>query len=114
GIDRYLPNGAIPHLLGGEWFECSNVYRDALSPFGFAAVVPWAEAEPADVLVYPDRDGRQGHIGLISKATGGFGAERVIHCSLGNWNEHHDAIQETECGVFQRHGAIPARIAWIR
>lgn len=113
GVDRYLPNGEIPHLLGGDWLETSNVYRDALSPYGFAAIIPWSDARPADVLVYPDREGRQGHIGVISKING-FGADRVIHCSLGNWNEYHDAIRETDAVGFQRHGAITARIAWVR
>jgi len=113
GVDRYLPNGVIPHLPGGDWLETSSVYRDALSSYGFAALLPWSEAKPADVLVYPDREGHHGHIGLVSKANG-FGAELVIHCSLGNWNERHDAIQETDTRVFQRHGAVAARIAWVR
>jgi len=112
GVDRYLPNGMIPHLPGGDWLETGNVYRDALSPYGFASMVAFRDARPADVLVFPDEAGRQGHIGIISNVAEG-GVRRVIHCSLGNWNLYHDAIQETGAEIFLKHGAIAARIAWV-
>ena len=59
-----------------------------------------AEAEPGDLIVYPDSPGGgQGHMGIISET--GPGGLKVIHCSRGNFRgPRHDAIQETDAGIF--------------
>lgn len=112
GVDRYLPNGAIPHLPGGDWLECSNVYEDAKTPLGFAAEVPWNLVMPGDVLVWPDRGDKQGHIGIVTLSNE-LGPIAVIHCSAGNYRNDGDAIQETDATLFKKNGAIAARIAWV-
>jgi len=113
GVDRYLPNAAIPTLPGGDWFETSALVRDALSPFGFVVKVPWAEAHPGDLVVWPDDGALQGHVGIVAEV-GTTGPDTVVHCSSGNGKTGTgDAIAETDAGMFLRHGALVARVAWV-
>lgn len=112
GVDRYLPNGLIPHLPGGDWFETSAVYLDARSPLGYVVEVPWAAAAAGDVVVWPDRNGSQGHIGVVTQVSTS-GPQLVAHCSSGNWRTTADAIRETSSVLFLRNGAIVARVAWV-
>lgn len=119
GVDRYLPNDGIKTSPFGDWFETTALAQDAKSPpgIGFVDEVPWADAKPADMLVWGDRKGtdgkvHQGHVGLVC-SIGPKGPETVAHCSLGNFHATGDAIQETDCGIFVRNGAIVARVAWI-
>lgn len=113
GIDRFLANDHIPYLGPGEaWFETTTLYRDARSPYGFVAEVPWVAALPGDLLVYPDRNGHQGHIGLVATVDHA-GPASVVHCSLGNFHHTNDAIRETPAELFRAAGAIVARVAWI-
>lgn len=111
GVDRYLPNGSIPHLPGGEWFETTQLVRDAKSPFGFVAEVYWAEARPGDLVVYGDRAGKQGHVGVVVEV-GQDGPTKVAHCSMGN-ERRGDAIRVTGPAAFSGSGAIAARVAWV-
>ena len=113
GIDRFLPNDGIPHRSGEEWFECSNIFADARAGCLYASQVSLHEALAGDVLVWPDGDGHQGHIGLVASCEDGFGPATVVHCSLGNYRERGDAIQETDISLFKKHGAIAARLSWV-
>lgn len=113
GVDRYLPNAAIPTLPNGQWFETSALVRDARSPFGFVVEVPWAEAHPGDLLVWPDNGAVQGHVGIVAEV-GTAGPDTVVHCSSGNTqNGTKDAIAETDVALFVRHKALVARVAWV-
>lgn len=116
GVDRYLPNGALPHLPGGEWFECTTLYNDARSPLGFVLEVPWVQALAGDLLVYPDAKApskRQGHVGVVVEV-GPRGPLSVVHCSSTNWKRTGDAIRETDAEVFRAGAAVVARLAWVR
>lgn len=114
GVDRFLPNGGIPHLEGRPWFETSNLYADARSPFGFVAEVPWTAALPGDLLVWPDRRNpkREGHVGVVVEVDH-TGPVSVVHCSATNFKRFGDAIRETGVEVFRSAGAIVARLAWV-
>jgi len=61
------------------------------------------QAQPGDLYVYPGSEGRQGHIGIIPRIDAAEKPTHVIHCSLGNFRTHGDAVQETEAGVFVRN-----------
>lgn len=111
GVDRYLPNGVIPHMPGGEWFETTSLFLDARSTTGYVSEVPWREAREGDLLVYPDRGKRQGHVGVVTEADD-TGPVLVAHCSAGNARSG-DAIAETGPGVFVAGGAVAARVAWV-
>lgn len=97
GIPRQLP----PRT--GGWLDTDCYWRGG-SPVAdglFLQVAP-ENAKCGDLYVYPDRGGRQGHIGVISEMR----EERpamVIHCSSGNHRRCGDAVQETDCSVFDRN-----------
>lgn len=111
GVDRYLEPW-LPHYEGGDWLETSALVRDAQSPWGFVTEVPWLEAKPGDLLVWGDRGKGQGHVGVVVSVDAS-GPKTVVHCSSGNWRTTGDAIRETTASIFQRNGAIVARVAWV-
>lgn len=79
------------------WLDTSGIVRMATAPL-FRAM-PLGDAQTADFLVYPDytdANGQHhnGHVGLVSEV-GPTGAEKAVHCSLGNWRRESDAILET-------------------
>lgn len=106
GVSRKTDNPWYVQFNGG-WLETSAIVRDATSPFGIFTEVARYDALPGDVLVWGDRDGQQGHVGIVS------GSTSIIHCSKGNWTLTQDAIRETGTHVFDTHKAIAARCAWI-
>jgi len=95
----------------GSWVETSAIVRDARWPFGMFQEVPIAAALAGMVLVYPDRPGHQGHVGIV---TVDGPALLVIHCSSSNYVRTGDAIQETGPEVFLARHAIAARCAHVR
>lgn len=99
GIDRYQPG----KVSGGDWIETTQVYVDAQDDAGLfvRTMVP----RPGDVIVYPDRKGKQGHIGVVSEVEDGK-VSKVIHCASSNKN---GAVQETGPDVFIARSAITAR-----
>lgn len=83
----------------GHWVETSAIVRDANRPFGMFNRVPMGQAQPGMVIVYGDRPGHQGHVGIISEV--GSGAIRkVVHCAKSNYLHTGDAIQETSPEIF--------------
>ena len=88
-----------PETIG--WIETSRMVRDARG--ANLLFVEVLEPQPGDVIVYPDRNGRQGHCGIVSQVDGGL---RVIHCASRGLN---DAIRETSAARFLASGAIFAR-----
>lgn len=112
GVSRQTRNPFYRQQNGG-WFETTAIVRDARSPFGFVAEVPWLEARPGDLIVYGDAGGKQGHVGIIT-LTGPAGPAAVIHCSKGNDTRYRDAIHEGALEPFwQARGALVARVAWV-
>lgn len=117
---RLFPNRKVDHPLyrqvNGGWFETSAIYRDGLSSTGYFTKV--ANATPGALLVYPDYKGEDGarhdgHIGVVIEASGPgiAGVTKIVHCSLGNWKAHGDAVQETGPEPWLQHnGSI---IVWL-
>ena len=101
--------------LGADyvWFECSNVWRDALSSWGFVNMLMRGNIRPGDIVVEPDRNGKQGHIAIVSQVPGAAGMDwRIIHCSAGNFRKTGDAIQET--GLWKPARELTfARVRWV-
>jgi hypothetical protein len=111
GVSRHTDHPWYEKYNGG-WLETTAVARDATSPYGMFDMIPWSKAKPGHVLVYGDRDGHQGHIGVVSQV-GVDGPLKAIHCSKSQSVQHGDAIAETSVEVFRAHGAIVARCALI-
>jgi hypothetical protein len=116
GVSRYTDHPWYSAQNGG-WLETTAIIRDALKEgFGMFDQVALEQALPGDLVVYGDRDGHQGHVGLISHVEpAGEGVEEgepkaIIHCSKGNWVAFQDAINETgNVGAWRMHGAVVAR-----
>ena len=102
GLDRYQPE-----RIDGGWIETTAVAHDAAFTQRMFEMVK--RAEPGDIIVYPDRDGRQGHVGIVSEAAENGSASQVIHCSMGNYRTLGVAVAETGPDVFTHHGAIVVR-----
>jgi peptidoglycan hydrolase-like protein with peptidoglycan-binding domain len=98
GIPRELPPGSDQWLATDNYWQGGSPVADGL----FGRVAP-GQAQPGDLYVYPDAEGRQGHIGIITRIDAVGKPTHVVHCSLGNFRTHGDAVQETEAGVFVRN-----------
>ncbi len=81
--------------VNGGWFETSALHRDGLERSGY--FTEHNHATPGSLLVYPDKDGRHGHVGLVVEVNGeGIdGVVGVVHCSSGNYRSNNKAIQLT-------------------
>lgn len=109
-ISRKVPHPKYVNINGG-WFETTAIHADAQASWGFfeQLTVPAVGA----FLVYPDENGHDGHIGLVSAVNGSAGIEgvtSVIHCSYSGWTKHGDAIRET--GPSAWISRPDSRIAW--
>jgi len=106
GVSRKTDNPWYAKQNGG-WLETSAITRDATSPFGVFTEVARYDALPGDVLVWGDKAGAQGHVGIVS------GPTTINHCSSGNFRVTGDAIRETSTEIFDKNDAIAARCAWV-
>lgn len=89
--------------MPGGWIETTAIVRDATSTHRVFEQV--GQAEPGDLIVYGDRAGHQGHVGVILAVSAGRAA-LVIHC---NATADGDAIDRTPADLFWRAGAIQVR-----
>jgi len=113
GVDRYLPNVGAAEADAYQWFETSNLAKDVLrDDWPNLRKVLWQAALPGDLLVWGDREGSQGHVGVVA-SLGQVGPETVVHCSAGNFRREKDAIQETGVELFLRNHALVAHVAWV-
>jgi hypothetical protein len=101
GIPRELPPRS------GKWLSTDEYYAGG-GPAGQGLFDPVTAAEVGDIIVYPDyhAGGRkhEGHMGIVSAVASGK-PSKVIHCSLGGWNKHGDAVRETDASIWTGHGS---------
>jgi cell wall-associated NlpC family hydrolase len=112
GVDRYIEEVPWYVMQNGGWLETSAIVRDALSDFGIFTGVPWNDAQPADLVVYGDAGGHQGHVGLITGKES-TGILLVTHCSMGNFRTSNfkSAINETTALLWHDRKGLVARYA---
>ena len=94
GIPRELPPAS------DKWLDTDAYYAGGKPvKSGLFTAIPIIDAEPGDLLVYPDKGGHEGHIGIVTQVD--LSAPTyVIHCSWGNYKNYKDAIRITGPGVF--------------
>ena len=82
--------------------ETTNIYNDAR---GARNMFVQVDPAPGVFCVYPDRNGEQGHMGLVTKVspTGGITG---VDCGSGNYKRTGDAIQERSFAWMMNEGAI--------
>jgi hypothetical protein len=106
---RFSESRKVEHPLykkvNGGWFETTAIHWDGLEASGY--FTRRETATPGALLVYPDSVDSQGqshdgHIGIVLSASGPgvAGVTEVIHCSLGGFKQHQDAIQVTDAKVW--------------
>lgn len=100
------PAGERLEPLG--WIETSGVYQDATSTQRLFQRVH--RAEPGDGIVWPDRGGHEGHIGVIVAVDAAGEPTEVVHCSSGNYRRTGRAIARTSADIFKSAGAIYVRV----
>jgi hypothetical protein len=100
GFSRKMTEHFYVNFNGG-WFETTAVWTDVGKSTG---ILEESQSRPGAVIVFPDSNGRQGHIGIILDNT------HVVHCSKGNDTKFGDAIQVTDLTVFQQPNR---RIGWL-
>lgn len=76
----------------GMWISTTDIAVDANGKQRL--FVKLAKPEPGCIVVYPDREGRQGHVALVTQASPLWG----IDCSAGR-----NGIAERSLAFFQRH-----------
>lgn len=88
--------------FNGGWIETSAVWADIGSSVG---IFDATSKKPGAVVVYPDGNGHEGHIGILMDAT------HVVHCSKGNDTQFGNAIQITPLTVFNNNPKT--RYGWL-
>lgn len=123
-LDECDCSGFIAHCLGRsrnavgatdlgatEWVESTQMVRDATGPQTWLRAFPLAEARPGDIVVYGDREGRQGHCGIVV-GPAAYGADpRTIDCGQAVASKR-GAIAVKWKALWGRRGAIVARPVW--
>ena len=108
GIPREFPPGSNRWLDTDAYWNGGGAAAKAAG-FPLLQNVAAADAEPGDLIVYPDQGGKQGHIGIIS-GLDNDGELKVIHCSKGNFKKFGDATRETDSAVWK----IQAKTRFMR
>jgi hypothetical protein len=95
------------------WVNTDSIVRDAMTSGALFTRI--SEPLPGAVIVYPSRNGRYGHIGIVSEVTRGptgvLVPAKVIHCSEGNQTRFGDAIAESAPVEFNDPAVIYAQFA---
>lgn len=86
----------------GGWIYTDSMEADVHRDSGIFEKLKFPE--PGCIVVYGS-GAKIGHVGLVSEVSGNV-MKKVIHCSLGNSNKYHSAIQETAPTVFNRADAV--------
>lgn len=82
--------------------ETTNIYNDANGKKKFFIKVN--KPEPGVFYVYPDKNGNQGHMGLVTRIDG----KKIIgvDCGSSNYKRTGDAIQERDLSYMKSEGGI--------
>lgn len=96
----YLGISRQDKRIAGGWIETTAICKDAKGPQKLFRKLD--KPVVGCGVVYPDRDGRQGHVGVVSEVKHGI-ATRAIHCSNGNYRNFGDAIRDTPAELFTRN-----------
>ena len=89
-------------IVAGLWgISTVSIARDGLTPGGLFRQIP--HPIPGCGAVYPDRGGKQGHVGLVTETTPHL---RGIDCSSSRSDATGEAITERGFEFFRNAGAI--------
>ena len=113
GLSRKTSHPFYVELNGG-WLETTAIAADAIAVHGIFTKVD--KPFPGCFAVFGDRNGKQGHIGVVTEVVNGK-ATKVIHCSSTNSRTSvaadptkPRAIQETGADLFYKNQAVFCRL----
>ncbi|MCW5943287.1 MAG: CHAP domain-containing protein [Fimbriimonadaceae bacterium] len=86
----------VPKLSRPWWIETTAIHRDATGKRRVFERI--FEPTPGCVVVYPDLNGAQGHVGIVASVS----PLTVVDCSLGSFRAFHEAIREHNGTAFER------------
>jgi hypothetical protein len=101
GMSRQTSDLFYVHFNGG-WIETTGVWTDCGASTG---IFDPTTRRAGAVVVYPDANGHEGHIGVL------VDANHVVHCSKGNDTQFGNAIQITPTTVFDNNPNT--RLGWL-
>lgn len=83
GFDRFIRNPFYARINGEAgsdrgWFETSAAHQDAQATTGILRQL--SAPVPGAIAVYPDSNGREGHIGIVTQVRDGR-PTHIIHCA---------------------------------
>lgn len=89
--------------FGFRWIETSNLYNDATGNQKLFKEV--TEPMEGAIILYPDANGRHGHVATITKVTGTDEGIRLtgVDCSSGSFRRTGDSIIERDISWMMRH-----------
>lgn len=99
GIDRWQGRHRKPWSSRIPWIETTAIVRDATGPQLLFVQLP--EPVPGCLVVYGDRLGRQGHVGIVDNVRSATDFD-VVDCA----SRRGDAIQRRDASLFLRRRAI--------
>lgn len=102
GIDRWQGQHSKRWSSQIPWIETTAIVNDAKGKQLLFKQIP--RPVPGCIVVYGDRLGHQGHVGLVDSVRSDKDFD-VIHCSVGN-DRNGDAIQRTLGTLFVKAKAI--------
>lgn len=86
----------VPKLSRPWWIETTAIHKDATGKRRvFERIL---EPTPGCVVVYPDLNGTQGHVGIVASVS----PLTVVDCSSGSYRRTGDAIREHGGEAFER------------
>lgn len=102
GMDRWQGRHKKPWKSLIPWIETTAIVKDAKGAQKLFTTIE--TPVPGCLVVYGDRFGKQGHVGIVDNVTSKTVFE-VVHCSKGN-DRAGDAIQRTSGALFVRAKTI--------
>lgn len=89
------------HPQAPYWIESTQVYADATGPQRMFRRIP--QPMPGCIAVYPDRNGSQGHMGIVTEVEPTL---RGVDCSSSRSKAIGEAITERGFEFFRNNGAV--------
>lgn len=87
-----------PKITRRWWIETTNIYRDATGPQKVFQRIK--KAVPGCVIVFPDTNGHEGHVGIVSAVNEWGDATMVVDCAKRGITEQSDKYFERNHAIY--------------
>lgn len=87
-----------PKITRRWWIETTQIYRDAVGPQKVFKRI--AKAEPGCLIVFPDVNGKEGHVGIVASVNSAGDALTVVDCARNGITEQTDKYFERNHAIY--------------